>query len=262
VSTVATPQMRKFAADWETKCGLGSANMSGIVGDLSHKARGGYHISRMDQVSPSNYSVVRPDDKSGPSDAAAAVDMTLNPVDMKKCTTRLKTAFNNPADPRRKYMNAFNGWTGDGNAQRWDVYARKISAASADHKWHVHLEIRRRYVNSDTALAAVLSVLKGESVAMYLRSIGVTIKVGPKAPIYPGRILKRNDAQAKPDASVKLFQVRMLSRGWVSLGKADGFYGAKLESVVKRWQVIVATKPDGMIGPKTWPTPWTRPLGK
>lgn len=263
MSTSAPAELRKFAADWESKCGLKSAVMSGIVGDLSHQARGGYHISREDNPK-GNYSVVRPDDKSGPSDVAAAVDMTLNAADMKVCTARLLAAYSNVKDPRRKYVNAFNGWMGSGTARRWDVYARSVAVASADHRWHVHLEIRRKYVKSPVALNAVLSILRGDSVAAYLKSIGIVTAALPvaKPPAYPGRPLRRNDGQTTPDANVKAFQKRMIARGWTSLGAADGFFGAKLDSVVKRWQQAIGFSADGVIGPKTWPTPWTRPLGQ
>jgi hypothetical protein len=262
VSTVATGTLKAFALDWEKKCGLKSAVLSGIVGDASHK--GGYHRSREDQPSKANYSVVRPDDRLGPDDAASAVDMSMNTADMKTCTARLAKAYDNVADPRRKYMNAFNGTTNGTTARRWDVYARRTEPASSDHLWHVHLSIRRRYVNSATATKALISILKGETVAQYLASIGVAPPAATtaKAPAYPGRELRRNDTQAKPDAAVKLFQARMVTRGWTSLGKADGFFGPKLESVVKRWQASIHLPVDGKVGPKTWPTPWTKPLAK
>lgn len=258
MSTVATAVMKKLASDWELKCGLKSAVISGIVGDLAHKLRGGYHISRMDQPA-SNYSVVRPEDKAGngPNDASAGIDMTMSTADMIECTKRLVTVYANMADPRRKYLNAFNGWTGSGDAQRWDVYARKVSWATPDHKWHVHLELRRKYVGSATAAKAVLSILKGESMAAYLESINVMVK----APAYPGRILRRDDKQIKPDAALKVWQTRMVQRGWTSLGTPDGFFGAATESVVKRFQTACGVLSDGVIGPKTWPLPWTRKVG-
>lgn len=262
MSTVATALMKGLASDWESKCGLTSAVISGIVGDLAHRLRGGFHISRQDQPT-TNFSVVRPDDRpgNGPDDAAAAIDMTMSTADMKTCTARLVKMWTNKADPRRKYINAFNGWLGSGDAQRWDVYANTKSYASPDHKWHVHLELRRKYVASATAAKAVLSVLKGEPVDQYLVSIGAA-KLTAAAPPYPGRVLKRNDRQTRPDPYVKKFQDRMIARGWTSLGKAgDGFFGRGTEEVVKRFQAQVGVPVDGMIGPKTWPLPWTRPLG-
>lgn len=263
MSTVAPPLIKQLAADWKNKCGLKSAQISGVIGDSAHAARGGYHIGRRFQPS-SNYSVVRPDDTSGPDDAAAAIDMTLNPADMRLCTGRLVLAFTNSADPRRKYLNAFNGTTDSKNARRWDVYARKVKAATADHLWHIHLEVRRKYVGSPVAMAAVLSILKGESVATYLKSAGsmkpaasVSSSSTGTPPAFPGT-LRRNDAQKTPNPSLVLFQKQLIARGLTCVGSPDGLFGPKLESAVKAWQAKVGLGADGVVGPVTWPTPWSR----
>lgn len=165
MATLSTSNLNWLADQWE---GLyKSAVLSGIVGDLAHKKRGGYHISRQDQPS-NNYSVTRPDDRGGPSDRAAAIDMTMSTADMKKCHIRLRDIFKNRAnDPRMKYINGWNGWDGEGEAGRYDVVTGNVGTATPDHKWHVHLEIRRRYVNDRNAMEAILSMLKGESLAEY-----------------------------------------------------------------------------------------------
>lgn len=261
MSTVAPPLIKKLAADWEDKCGFSSAKISGIVGDTRHAKQGGYHISRQDQPG-SNYSVVRPDDKGGPGNAASAIDMTLSAADMRLCTQRLVTVFNNPNDPRRKYINAFNGTLDSKNARRWDVYARKVKTATKDHLWHVHLEIRRCYVGSATAMAAILSALKGEAVTVFAGKVSSTAPATSiKAPStgtpppFPG-VLRRNDKQGSPSGAVKLVQVQLARRG-VPVGAADGFFGPKLESAVKGWQRRVGLGADGVIGPRTWPSMWT-----
>jgi len=164
MSTSAPAQLVYLANEWEKL--FSSAAISGIVGDQAHKLRGGYHISIEDQPS-NNYSVIRPDDKAPPGNwprnMASAVDMTLGLADMKVCHARLKAAWANRAnDPRMKYINAWNGWDGNGSPGRYDVVTGAVSTASDDHKWHVHLEIRRRYVNDRTAMNAVLSILAGE----------------------------------------------------------------------------------------------------
>lgn len=161
MATLSTTSLNSLASQWEDS--YPSAVLSGIVGDLAHKARGGYHISREDQPT-SNYSVTRTDDKpgNGPSDRAAAIDMTMSTSDMIKCHTRLRTFWKNN-DPRMKYINAWNGWDGAGDAGRYDVVKHTIGVATDDHKWHIHLEIRRKYVNDTTAMKAILSMLKGES---------------------------------------------------------------------------------------------------
>jgi len=161
MATLSTSSINWLADQWEAA--YGSAVLSGIVGDLAHKSRGGYHISRQDQGS-SNYSVTRADDRSGPSDRAAAIDMTMSTADMIRCHKRLRAIWENrSSDPRMKYINAWNGWDGQGDAGRYDVVTGSVSFATADHKWHIHLEIRRRYVNDMNAMRAILSMLKGET---------------------------------------------------------------------------------------------------
>lgn len=159
-----------IANSWEDI--YASAVLSGIVGDPAHQANGGYHISIEDNSS-SNYSVTRPDDKAPPGtwprDLAAAIDMSMDPNDMKLCSSNLWNAWYDQTDPRRNYINGFNGWFNDGGpAKRYDFVSQAISDSSSDHKWHVHLEIRRKYVTDSAAAEAILSILRGESKAQFL----------------------------------------------------------------------------------------------
>jgi murein L,D-transpeptidase YcbB/YkuD len=239
MSTVATPAVKTLAADWKKV--YPSAKISGICPDRDHEKRGGYHVGRAFQ-SGSNYSVVRPDDKGGPSDASAAIDMTMNTGDMRLCTSRLVAVYQNPSDPRRKYINAFNGTLNNRTAQRWDVYARKTKSATADHLWHVHLEVRRVYVNSATAMRAILSILRGDSLASYLKSVGAPmVKVASTAST---SVLRRNDKQSAANATVKKIQAKL------GVG-ADGFFGAGTEKAVKAFQSKKGLPADGIVGPKT-----------
>lgn len=171
VATRATPTMLQFANDWAQL--FDSAVLAGIVGDLSHTQRGGYHISIDDQINDDNYSVVRPDDAAPPGtwprDCASAVDMNLALSDMKVCHKRLVTVWRNRAtDPRAKYINGHNGWDGEDSPGRYDWVTGAVYPATLDHRWHVHLEWRRRYVNNPMAADAVLSILRGETAAAYL----------------------------------------------------------------------------------------------
>jgi hypothetical protein len=87
----------------------------------------------------------------------------MSTADIVKCHVRLREAWKNRAsDPRWKYVNAWNGWDGTGGAGRYDVITGNVSTATVDHKWHMHFEIRRKYVNDMTAMRAILSLLKGE----------------------------------------------------------------------------------------------------
>ena len=273
--TIAHPEMKEFAEGFEKI--FKSAVFSGCVGDARHARRGGYHIGRLYQPDD-NYSVVRPEDRSGqgPADGSSAVDMTMSGSDMKLATARLAAAFRDTKDPRRKYINAFNGWEGGPDAVRYDIYAGRTKRASPDHKSHMHLEQRRRYIRDRTANEAIWSLLRGESVAQWLKSRGIRVLPKPtpapnrkpaavpvaamKAPPYPGRELSRNDRTKTPDPAVRQWQQRMRERGWTSIGKADGLPGPAFERVVRGWQKQIGLKVDGKVGPKTWPTPWTRPL--
>lgn len=165
MATLSTTSLNWLADQWENA--YPTAVLSGIVGDLAHKARGGYHISRQDQPS-TNYSVIRADDKpgNGPNDRASAIDMTMSTADIIKTHTRLRNAWKSN-DPRMKYINAWNGWDGEGDAGRYDVVKHTVGTATPDHKWHIHLELRRKYVNDMIAMKAVLSLLKGETLAQY-----------------------------------------------------------------------------------------------
>lgn len=172
MATHATSEMQRDANIWED-C-YSSAVFSGIIGDDNHD--GGYHISIEDNP-PGNYSIVRPDDAAPPGDwprdQSAGVDMSMSTADMKTDYARMLAVYKDQSDPRRKYLNAYNGWDGVGSAKRIDFYANKIGTSSEDHKWHGHKERRRRYVNSKEATNAIASIHKGLTKDQYLESIGI-----------------------------------------------------------------------------------------
>jgi hypothetical protein len=171
MATLAHEVTRWLANEWEKR--YKSAVFTGIVGDLAHRDRGGYHISIEDNPA-GNYSIVRPDDKAPPGawprNFAAAIDMNLALADMQLCHGRLRTAFQDQSDPRRRYLNGWNGWNGTNGAGRYDMVTNTVSSSTDDHKWHIHLEIRRRYVTSRPAAEAILSILRGQSKADWIAS--------------------------------------------------------------------------------------------
>lgn len=179
MATYAHSLTSTLARQWDSGMDYPSAQLSGIVGDEAHRRSGGYHMSIEDQPSIYNYSVTRPDDKAPPGtwprNLAAAIDMTMNTADMVKCYKRVRLVYDDRTDPRRGYINAFNGWDGTGDAIRLDFYANHVGYSSPDHKWHCHLEIKRKYVASQKANDAIASILRGESKGSYVaRTTGTT----------------------------------------------------------------------------------------
>lgn len=172
MTTLAAPFIGNgVVSAWEAE--YPSATFSGIVGDVAHQKTGGYHISIEDQSS-TNYSVVRPDDKAPPGTwsrkHATALDMSMSKADMIKSTRRWMVVWSDRTDPRRKYFNAFNGWTGSGNAQRWDFVTNTVQTSTNDHQWHQHTEKRRRYWNDPVADRAMISIARGETKEQWLAS--------------------------------------------------------------------------------------------
>jgi len=240
MTTKAHATTRYIASNWESY--YPSAVLSGIVGDPAHQARGGYHISIEDQSS-TNYSVIRPDDKAPPGkwprDLAAAIDMSMNTRDMTLCSDRLWWVWNDVTDPRRIYLNAFNGWFGSGDAKRYDFVTKGISITTPDHKWHVHGEIRRKYVEDMVAADAILSALRGETKEQYL---AIVAGIGDD-----DMFCKYSDVGEK----VRAMQLQLLQFDPACLPVAgpDSDYGDETASALSR----IVTGGDGRIyGADAW----------
>lgn len=165
MTTLAAPFIGNgVVSAWEDE--YPSATFSGIVGDQAHMRSGGYHVSIEDQSS-TNYSVIRPDDKAPPGNwsrkHATALDMSMNKADMIRSTRRWMVVWSDRTDPRRKYFNGFNGWTGSGDAQRWDFVTNTVQRSTNDHQWHQHTEKRRKYWNDPQADRAMISIARGQT---------------------------------------------------------------------------------------------------
>lgn len=171
MATVAPDALRWLAREWES--GIDSAQrrndaatFSGIVGDLAHRASGGYHISREDQPA-SNYSIADfSDDREGRSDWASAVDMTMDRESMILVTKRLAAAWA-VRDPRLDAVRGFNGTLDGTSARRWDAaYDTPTATTWSDdtHLWHIHLEIFRRFADDMSVMPGILAVVLGHGV--------------------------------------------------------------------------------------------------
>lgn len=173
MTTLEPSNLRRFATAWESAIDGAerrndAATFSGIVGDLAHRASGGYHISREDQVDPNNYSVVDcPADQRGRSDLASAVDMNMIDRDMILVYGRLYRSWRDRTDPRLDVCRGINGTLDGQNAIRIDCQFMTEEWATADHLWHIHLEVLRQFADDASAHSGVLSVIVGETVAQW-----------------------------------------------------------------------------------------------
>lgn len=249
MTTKAYPATKWLAAKWDLA--ISSAQLSGIVGDQAHAREGGYHISRQDQPSW-NYSVGDyANDKVGPSDAAAAIDMTMNTSDMIKVTRRLYAAAKNRSDTRiHGKVRAFNGTLNGRTATRFEVQTGETYGATADHLWHVHLEIHRRWVNTQSVMEGIYSVIRGESFAAYRIRLGIKTTAAKVLP-------PRGIAQQSPVGyGVKHPSVVVLQRAinkifGVKL-PVDGVFGAKTLFYVNKLQTLAKTRKSNVVSKDLW----------
>jgi len=133
----------------------------------------GYHNTRAGNVH-GNYSIVHPLDLKGPSDKAAAIDLTFPDAQhgrydtINKYAQRLLLSGKDQHDERGDCLREFFGQTdGDRQVEGWDFQSVGPSTSDTSHLWHLHLSIVRAYVTSDKAMRSILSILLGEKVAAW-----------------------------------------------------------------------------------------------
>lgn len=145
----------------EIRSTIPTATPSAIVDDGSHTS--GYHRCR--HVLPGHdYSVRIAADQEGDGWAVAALDVTFDPAWMVTVTRRLMDAALDTEDTRLDCLREFFG-TLDGNTVTgWDCHYDKQSVGDSSHLRHVHLSVLRKYVDSRTRLANVLSVIAADGI--------------------------------------------------------------------------------------------------
>lgn len=178
---MATPQLRLVVTI--VKAGRKSAVFSGIVPDQRHLGSGGYHVCLVHLASHKklgDYSSTRPLDKTPKVTAAGkgyscACDISMSPADMKRSYASVKKVYGDRSDPRRRWVNAINCWSGSGDAKRFNFQQNTVGYASPDHKSHVHADLPRAYVDqarskadADKAARAAASIIVGESKASWI----------------------------------------------------------------------------------------------
>ena len=112
-------------------------------GTLANKS--GYHNSRNRLLASSSwrndYSIQDARDKRGDADAAAAADVTMSDVDMRKATARLVAAMR-ARDPRVVgKLREFGGTLDSKKVTAYRVEDQKAISFDSSHLWHVHLSV-------------------------------------------------------------------------------------------------------------------------
>jgi hypothetical protein len=180
----------------------------------------GYHNKRANLPS-SDYSVREfAIDRQGSAGNASAIDITSkeaqggNYTIINKYSQRLLAA-GKANDPRMFGWREFFGQTDkDGSVEGWDFTKHEASTSGdKSHLWHIHLSEHRGYNTSVVNKDALMSVLKGETLAEYKAAGGKLLTTPPNNPA-PAKLL------------------------------VDGELGA---NTIKRWQTVMGTPADGVI---------------
>lgn len=133
----------------------------------------GYHNKR-ENLPADDYSVGQfAVDRQGPANEAGAIDWTFPDAQhgdyktINKYSKRLYAA-RSEGDERTQYIREFFGNIDtDTEVEGWDFSKNRASTSDDSHLWHIHISIHRAYVNNATAMNAIISILKGESLATW-----------------------------------------------------------------------------------------------
>ncbi|MBB4741456.1 hypothetical protein BJY16_004915 [Actinoplanes octamycinicus] len=156
----------------------------GTVNGGIYANKSGYHNTRAANQSswPDNYSIRDAEDRGGPADKAAAYDWTFpdaqggNYTTIAKYSRRLLDSGRDAGDPRLNGWREFFGQTDtDGEVEGWDFRRGRAASSDSSHLWHIHLSEDRDKVTDLENKKAVLSVLRGETVAQWRAGSGRTL---------------------------------------------------------------------------------------
>lgn len=220
----------------------------------------GYHNTRKANIAnwPGNYSYAQFEiDRQGPDDKAAAIDLTFPNAQRGDYSTiavyssRLRAA-GRANDPRTVYFREFYGQCdSDREVEGYDFTKERDASSDDSHLWHIHISIHRAYVGLAKAFRALMSILKGETVAQWLASEeGKPVDPPPPAPKLGDRMLSKGHE----GADVWELQALLISRGYtLPRFGADGDFGDETDAAVRGFQrcTLGPSEVDGEVGPKT-----------
>ncbi|WIM95761.1 peptidoglycan-binding domain-containing protein [Actinoplanes oblitus] len=210
----------------------------------------GYHNTRNNNAK-SNYSVRDAQDKRGPSDKAAALDWTFPSAQrgdytlIDKYTSRILTAGQNRDERLNGWREFYGQADHDRDVEGWDCRYHRAVTSDSSHLWHIHFSENREHAESWANKDALISVLKGESLAAWRKRTGKPAGTpAPSGTMCKGKLRPVLRRGAKGEHV--LFLQRMIG------AKPDGEFGAKTEARVRWYQKMRGLTVDGIAGPPTW----------
>lgn len=198
----------------------------------------GYHNERR-FLKPTDYSVIRPEDKRGPDDEPCAIDLTFPDAQrgdystIKVYSKRLYVA-GQTQDPRVDGWREFFGNTdNDTQVEGWDFAKNQPSTSDRSHLWHIHMSEHRENILKPTPAYAILSVLSGESLSAYLERTSRKVTMEPISGKLP--VLEWHDTDATvPGGTTWVRRAQAELDYLAGPCVVDGRYEDKTAAAVKR----------------------------
>lgn len=220
-----------------------------------------YHDTRNHIIGAgrNDYSVRYQPDKEGPGDKAAAFDWTFPDAQRGRYTTiikygaRIRDAFHS-RDPRLYgFREVLIQADPDGNAEGFDFLLWSERTPDSSHLWHAHFSILRRHVGDRAVMAAMLSILAGEPLAVWRTGQSRYGPAGtPAVPAGDGVVRVTPPTLRRGSNSRHVTRAQALLRLYGQQLDVDGDFGPATEAAARTWQAANGVAPDGVIGPATW----------
>lgn len=194
----------------------------GIASGVSAKRNQGYHLGKSDIFGEGglgwkDYSIQRPRDKAGLTDAAAAIDIKLPISELKKLAAFLVAEAKAGRAPDLVQV---IGPGSDGRAYEWNKgsWGSPIRRAVGDgHEWHIHLSFHRDSENRDKVILF--------------------------------RLFFEPELFTGDSPEVRLWQERLNAHGFpVTI---DGFMGPETDEAIRTFQRTKGLHADGVVGEAT-----------
>lgn len=209
----------------------------------------GYHNTR-NQLPSTDYSVQYALDRQGPGDKAAALDWTFPSAQagsygvISKYASRLLKSGQDLNDERGNFLREFYGQADSDTAvEGWDFQRVVPASSDSSHLWHIHFSFMRAYLKNWKAFDAVLSILKGESVAAW--RLRTTAPATPQeTEMTPADLL--NTLVASPALGLNIKVADWLKKGEEARREAVALRAevTALQAKVDNFKVNVAVTPE------------------